>query len=173
LYVSANSFRIWKKMWSSTHLEMGPIPFARMIRVPGLAMDSKPPPLDARPKPLRVSMANESFSLRRTTIPGHCDGLTGMVRYASLMSRTAAWECGGSLDMRRHMMEKVLHVHGKRSESMEWLINDMGGCGWCGCEKFWISRNLPGFPGLGTRLRGEVWKGPRISSTCVFVKGPR
>ena len=41
-----------------------------------------------------------------------------------------------------------------------------------GKEKFCISLNLPGRPGLGIMERGEVWKGPIRFVTSEKDKGP-
>ena len=41
-----------------------------------------------------------------------------------------------------------------------------------GKEKFCISLNLPGRPGLGIMERGEVWKGPIRFVTSEMDKGP-
>ena len=68
-------------------------------------------------------------------------------------------------------MENVPQVLGKRSESMELLMDEMLLQGMCGCDRFWMIQNLPGFPGLGIMLSGEVWKGPMRDSTSDFERG--
>ena len=74
--------------------------------------------------------------------------------------------------MRRQITEKVPQVVGKRSELMELLIDEMPLRGTCGCDKFWMILNLPGCPGFGIMLSGEVWKGPMRVSTSDFERGP-
>ena len=108
-----------------------------------------------------------------TTVPFHWEGWSGMVRYASASSLAAACEPGGSREMRRDMVEKVPHVHGYSEESMAALMDEIGDDGVCGKEKSCTRRNLPGLPGLGMMVNGDVWKGPMAASNCSLVKGPR
>jgi hypothetical protein len=71
------------------------------------------------------------------------------------------------------MVEKVPHVHGKREESMQALMEGMGEAGECGKEKSWTRRNLPGLWGFGIMDNGDVWKGPMAASNWALVKGPK
>ena len=47
------------------------------------------------------------------------------------------------------------------------------GKGFKGKDRFCMRQNLPGLHGLGTRDRGEVWKGPRVLSISLHEKGLR
>ena len=58
--------------------------------------------------------------------------------------------------MSRQMVENVPHVQGYWFESMELLIEVMEFRGEWGEDRFWISLNLPGRPGFGMMLSGEV-----------------
>lgn len=89
-------------------------------------------------------------------MPGHWSGARGIVRYASLMSLTAPWEPGGRRHMREEMTGKVPHVQGKLSALIWLLMDEMCVRGVRGWEKFWTSRYLPGCPGLGMMLIGDV-----------------
>ena len=74
--------------------------------------------------------------------------------------------------MSRETVENVPQVQEYSLLSM-WELMEValwrGSCGW---EKLCTARNLPGFDVLGTRERGEDWKGPSSASTCWRVKGP-
>lgn len=74
--------------------------------------------------------------------------------------------------MRCETTEKVPQVHGKRLESIALLIEEMLLRGTWGNDKFWMSRNFPGFPGFGIMLRGDDWKGPRRDSISALENGP-
>ena len=71
-----------------------------------------------------------------------------------------------------HIVLNVPQVQGKSSEFRCALMDGVGRFV-CGCERFWIRRNLPGFPDLGTSESGEDWNGPISLSSSSFVKGPR
>ena len=75
--------------------------------------------------------------------------------------------------MMRHTVEKVPQVQGKSCELMLELMEaiEFLSDAW-GCEKSWTARYFPGLPGLGTRERGEDWKGPMRASSSVCEKGP-
>ena len=100
-----------KKTRSSTHLMMGPMPSARIMSLAASAQVPYTPAEGARPKARQVSTLKASLSTL-TTVPFHCDGWSGIVRYASASSLAAACEPCGSRDMHRAMVEKVPHVHG-------------------------------------------------------------
>jgi len=74
--------------------------------------------------------------------------------------------------MSLQMVAKVPYVQGKRSESTLELIELMGGEGLLGKDKFCISRNLPGLPGLGIMDSGAVWNGPIIDLSALAENGP-
>ena len=72
-----------------------------------------------------------------------------------------------------HTVENIPQVQGKSCESMAELIEGIRF--WpdvWGCEKLWTAQNFPGLPGLGTRERGEDWKGPMRVSSSSCENGP-
>jgi len=74
--------------------------------------------------------------------------------------------------MMRQIVEKVPHVHGKSCELMVELIDEIRFVeDWRRWEKSCTVRYFPGFPGLGTRERGEDWKGPIMASSSFLEKG--
>jgi hypothetical protein len=75
---------------------------------------------------------------------GHCDGWSGIVRYAFATSRVAASEPGGSLEMSKYMIENLPQVVGKSLALINELIEGLGNWGSkeCGKEKFCIKRNF-------------------------------
>ena len=97
-----------------------------------------------------------------------------MVLYALATSQIEAWDPSGNLKMMRDTVEKVPHVQGKSCRLIAELIDETGFVDdWHGWEKSCTPQNLPGFPGLGTRERGDDWKGPMIDSRSACKKGPR
>ena len=69
---------------------------------------------------------------------------------------TEAWDPGSNQKMMREIVEKVAHVQGKLCALMAELIEETGFVDdWRGWEKSCTPQNFPGFPGLGTRERGE------------------
>jgi hypothetical protein len=130
------------------------------------------PPAEVRPKLLHTLTAYWFSSYRRMTKPGHCDGLAGIVLYASATSHTDTCTPGGRCVMSCTMVEKVPQVHGKSSLLMWELINVVSGEGLWGNEKLCIARYFPGFDALGMKDRGEVWKGPNSASGSAREKGP-
>jgi len=84
-----------KKMWSSTHLDRGPMPLARRMSAPASARRPWAPPAEARPKLLFVFAAKLSSPWSPMTRPGHWSWCTGIVLYASATSLMEAWDPGG------------------------------------------------------------------------------
>ena len=78
--------------------------------------------MEARLKQPQVSTAKRSIPRSLIVRPGHCSGITGMVRCASAMSLTAASDPGWRCQRRVQTMLKVDHMQGYKSESITWLI---------------------------------------------------
>lgn len=73
---------------------------------------------------LQVSTPKLLGAWRRTTMPAHCSLEMGMMRYASLTSRQAAWEPGGSDQITSEMTGNFPHKHGNPFESIALLIEE-------------------------------------------------
>ena len=65
----------------------------------------------------------------------------------------------------------VPQVHGKSSDFWEELMEGVEELE-CGKERFCTRRYLPGLPDLGTRDKGDDWKGPISCSNSLREKGP-
>ena len=64
-------------------------------------------------------------------------------------------------------------MQGKRAESTcELIESPSSGQGELGYDRFCISQNFPGFPGLGIIFNGEDWNGLIRASSMSWVKGP-
>ena len=76
-----------------------------------------------------------------------------------MTSLVAAWEPGSSHDISKYTVENFPHVHGISLEVMPWLTEVLGHFaeGDSGKEKFCISLNLSGCPGLGIKDSGDDW----------------
>lgn len=73
------------------------------------------------------------------------------------MSLQAPNDPGGNDRTITVTVEKVPHVHGYKSVSMEELIDRTPfNLRLCGYERFCIRRNFPGFPALGIKESGDV-----------------
>ena len=79
-----------------------------------------------------------------------------------------AW---GRRVMSKVTVEKVPQVHGKSLQLMCELIDVASEEGTCRWEKLCTTQYMPGFDVLGTRDRGEVWKGPSTHSSWLCVNG--
>ena len=166
-----NSLRTWKKIWSSTQWEIGPMPLAQSMSA---AVPTRAPyiPLDGlKPKHKQVSTAKQ-LSDFWTMRPCHPEGVRGIVRYASETSQIAACKPGGRCHIRWLTMSKVPYVHEKLSELMQELMDAFLGS-LKGKNKFCIRRNFLGLPGFGITESGEDWKGPSANSISARKYGPR
>lgn len=74
-------------------------------------------------KQVDVSMVNLS-SPSHTTAAGHCDGCSGIVRYASATSCMAACAYGGRWCMSNNISEKVPHEVGKSLALIDELMEE-------------------------------------------------
>ena len=83
-----------------------------------------------------------------------------------------AWEPGGRRAMSKATVEKVPQVHGKSSQLMWELMDVTSEEGMCGWEKLWTARYVPGLVVLGTRDKGDDWKGPSARSSWFQLNGP-
>ena len=79
LYSSRWGLWILKKMWSSTHLSKGPMPWDLKISAPVSARRPYTPAAGVEPKARHESTMNLS-SDARITAAGHWEGWSGMVR---------------------------------------------------------------------------------------------
>jgi hypothetical protein len=90
------------------------------------------------------------------------------------MSLVAASEPGGRCAISWYTTENFPQVVGKLFASMREFTDGFrkGVLLECGKEKFWISLQFPGLPGLGMMDIGEDWKGPIRCSSASAEKGP-